>query len=500
LAQGPADILGRPLDELRQVARREAVAAARAYHAAAGETIPNYGERSLVMAGHQPELFHPGVWVKNFALNGLARAHDVTPLNLVVDNDTAKTTALNLPGLSPVPHRTQVAFDHWTGEEPYEERVVRDEALFTGLPEHITPLVQDYPFEPLLPGFWNEVCRQAARTPLLGERLAGARRTLERQWGCHNLEVPVSALCRTEAFAWFAGHLVRDLPRFHAIYNRCVHDYRRRYGIRSRNHPVPDLAADGDWLETPLWIWRTGQHQRGRLFARHRGDRVELRAGPEPGPALPLDPKPLVTAWRELEARGLKVRSRALTNTLFARLFLCDVFIHGIGGGKYDELTDALIEAFYQAKPPSFVVLSATLLLPFSAPNLEPDDCRRLAWEIRDRHYNPQRYLSGARHTDPVVDTLVAEKEEWIHRQPSTPPERRERFQMLRQINERLRRSAGNGSAALLQEQLQRCEEALQARDILERRDYAFCLYPESVLRPFCTRFLGYQPEALARE
>ena len=27
----------------------------------------------LLLAGHQPELAHPGVWVKNFALNGLAR-------------------------------------------------------------------------------------------------------------------------------------------------------------------------------------------------------------------------------------------------------------------------------------------------------------------------------------------------------------------------------------------------------------------------------------------
>ena len=30
------------------------------------------GLRPLLLAGHQPELSHPGVWVKNFALNGLA--------------------------------------------------------------------------------------------------------------------------------------------------------------------------------------------------------------------------------------------------------------------------------------------------------------------------------------------------------------------------------------------------------------------------------------------
>ena len=28
--------------------------------------------------------------------------------------------------------------------------------------------------------------------------------------------------------------------------------------IRNAAHPVPDLAADGDWLEAPLWIWTAG--------------------------------------------------------------------------------------------------------------------------------------------------------------------------------------------------------------------------------------------------
>ncbi len=116
---------------------------------------------------------------------------------------------------------------------------------------------------------------------MLGECFAAARRGLERRWGCHNLEVPLSAVCRTEPFGWFTAHLLTELPRFHAAYNDCVHAYRRRNRIKSRNHPVPDLAADGDWLEAPLWGWRGGQTRRGRLFVAAAGDRVELRCGTE---------------------------------------------------------------------------------------------------------------------------------------------------------------------------------------------------------------------------
>src|SRR5262249_11354475 len=155
-----------------------------------------------------------------------------------------------------------------------------------------------------------EVQRQAARTPLLGERIAAARRTWERRWGCHNFEVPVSAVCRTEPFAWFAAHLLGELPRFHAVYNEAVHDYPRRYGIHSRNHPVPDLTRQDDWLEAPFWAWRAGQERRGRLLARLQPDRIELRVGGDNWPSLAApdrEPQQAVAGLVELERRGLKV-------------------------------------------------------------------------------------------------------------------------------------------------------------------------------------------------
>ena len=70
----------------------------------------------------------------------------------------------------------------------------------------------------------------------------------------------------------------------------------------------------------------------------------------------------MTRAFLDLGQRGLKVRSRALTNTLYARLFLCDLFIHGIGGGKYDEVTDDMIRRYYGIEPPEYLVLSATSL------------------------------------------------------------------------------------------------------------------------------------------
>src|SRR5262249_17112451 len=89
-------VWGRPLVGLRRLGRAPAPPAAHA-HPAPPPCVPPAPDAAILAAGHQPEIFHPGVWVKNFALHGLARAVGATPLNLVVDNDTVKTTSLAVP-------------------------------------------------------------------------------------------------------------------------------------------------------------------------------------------------------------------------------------------------------------------------------------------------------------------------------------------------------------------------------------------------------------------
>jgi hypothetical protein len=477
-------LMGRPLAELRCRAQEQAVNSRSGGRqppetSLTRRTPPAQG--TFIVAGHQPELFHPGVWVKNFALCGLARRHHAAALNLIVDDDAIKTTALRVPA---PPHIRRVLFDRWTGAIPYEERTIVDRALFASFAERVGELTRHWPYEPMLPAFWTEVLRQAERTANLGECFAAARRTFEHAWGCDNREVPLSALCDAEAFAYFACHLLVNLPHFHSLYNAIVADYRRRHGIRDRQHPVPDLAADGDWLEAPFWFWRAGAARRERLFARLGKDRVELR-GIAVGLAA-LDPP--YDVWRVLQSHGIKIRTRALTTTLYARLFLADLFLHGIGGGIYDELTDVLMRRFYGIEPPEYLVLSATRWLPLPRSPATPDDRRRLLRELRDLIHNPQRHLDALSASEQLSE-LARRKHEWIAHPAATAAERRERFRVLRSLTAELRHPL-RPRAEQLRRQLSDCEQQLRINAVLQRRDYSFCLYPESVLRPFCTQFL----------
>jgi hypothetical protein len=489
-------IAGTDLGVWRSLARRLLQRLSEQTASAFGDDFPPIDpERPIIIAGHQPELFHPGVWIKNFALNGLAKKHQLNPINLIVDNDTVKSTTLRLPDLgeggAETVHSVPIPFDAWHGEIPYEERRVSDTSTFASFAKRAEAATRRWPFRPMLADFWPEVVRHCESGERMGDGFAAARRAVERRWGCRNVEIPLRNICDNQLFHAFATHILADLPKFHTVYNTCLHSFRRTNDVRSRNHPVPDLAADGDWLEAPFWVWRTGDSRRGRLFARihPNGERIDLRSDAGPLPAMPrqrLYADRLKYSLTDFTKQGYRIRSRALTTTMFARLFLADLFIHGIGGAQYDALTDTIIKHYFHIEPPDYMVVSGTLRLPFPG-FLATVERRRDLWRMaRDLLWNPQRYEWTLDH--PEADSLAAERERLNNENPAVATARRERFRKIRDVTERLRKRIGRDPLEMqVESELAQCERELAANEILRRRDFAFCLYPEEQLRGFCT-------------
>jgi hypothetical protein len=52
---------------------------------------------------------------------------------------------------------------------------------------------------------------------------------------------------------------------------------------------------------------------------------------------------------------------------MFLRLFVVDQFVHGIGGGQYDQITDRIIASHFGLEPPRFAVATGTMYLPEAA-------------------------------------------------------------------------------------------------------------------------------------
>lgn len=102
---------------------------------------------------------------------------------------------------------------------------------------------------------------------------------------------------------------------------------------------------------------------------------------------------------------------------MFCRYLLGDLFIHGIGGAKYDELGDIIARRFFGVQPPEFLTLSLTAWPGVPDQAASPGQLASINREIRDLLFNPDRHLSEP--LAPEVRKVMKEKQEAIAQNPA---------------------------------------------------------------------------------
>jgi hypothetical protein len=286
-----------------------------------------------------------------------------------------------------------------------------------------------------------------------------------------------------------------DLPRFHAIHNAALAEYRAVHKLRSPSQPLPDLASDGEALEAPFWVWKLDDATRRKLFVSRSKDPDadnagwQLRSGADGSTvclATDRGPGTLASALASLEKLGVKIRPRALVTTIMLRLLASDLFIHGIGGAKYDQVTDRIIENFFGVDPPGFLTATGTRLLPLPHGGVSSEDVRAIDRRLRELRFKPEEHLDVGTHPPEErerIARLITEKRNWLSAEVS-PDQLAERHQRLAMINAALENYVSSRRDELTADRL-RIEAAMRRHAILGSREFAFCLYPETTLRPW---------------
>lgn len=504
LEQAECDILGTPLPEMRAEARREIVRLATNYTQSLGMDRDlqhsQVEPHRIVLSGHQPELFHTGVWIKNFAISQFAAAADAVPINLVVDNDLAGARGIRVPLGNRNAATTQfIEFDSPPSKRSvvaWEEAALANAAVFESFADRVAAAMNDWSVRPFLSNVWPQAVSHFHKAGDLVASLTCARAVAERSFGLNNLELPLSHVCGHPVFFQFLAHILAHLPRFRDVHDTVLAEFREVNGIRSKSRPIPNLEERDGWLEAPFWIWTRDDTTRRPLFVREINGHLEIGDGlvtlAQLSPPLE-DAQACIQELGELVDGGVKIRTRALTTTLFSRLLVGDLFVHGIGGSKYDEVTDRIIWRFFEIPPPTYATISATLHMPLAAPHAVTEaDCQRLEHQLRDVEWNPDRHLDAAT-VSRQAKGLVEEKRRLIEEQTAasvvkranrtanwrTNLARKRRFQ---QVTQELQPFTGAARQSLTS-QLEQARQQLAANAILTDREYSFCLFPEKSLQ-----------------
>jgi len=320
-------------------------------------------DQPLIATGHQTELYHAGVWAKHALTNAAAAKLDGVAYHIAVDTDAPKHLQLRWPGESlPITDDDRISTAAWSGQLQSPTP-----AHLSELQSHLKRATHDWMFKPAAGDVLESLKKLAMETPPLSAAIVNATHELDWSLGLRHHAILASPIFMCGPFLIFAHELLANAVRFSHEYNAALDEYRRFHNMKTTMRPMPDLFIGEESIEAPFWLddLSDGTRTRPSVFARDNGFVLELVNGEE----FYFDPgMPGWDAAQSLRAFLVKnnhrLAPRALTLTLFLRLCLVDNFVHGIGGGRYDQVTDRLIEAYFRMDPPAFAVSTATMYLP----------------------------------------------------------------------------------------------------------------------------------------
>ncbi|MBL8816430.1 MAG: hypothetical protein JNL58_10405 [Planctomyces sp.] len=379
----------------------------------------------VIMTGHQPVIFHPGLAYKYRVTEQAAMAGGAVAIAVVIDTDEGRSGAFSYPELDrlvteahAIPHlvsQTRTLSRESTSSSAglYANEWLADASILSGVEENVCRALQDCGlsecesrFRTVIGDYRRIADRgpcQMSRANIAVRRAAGIGRRM--------FEIPFSELCRQRAVMVLIADVLNRCDEYLTVHNSAIERFRAVEGIRNAANPFPNLGGGEGRIELPLWLidWRN-EGSRRPVYATRHADQILLETDSEVVCECrrPVDVDELlnnIPDESQLIPRGALITG--IMRTLFA-----DLFVHGTGGGKYDRFTDELIRDWWGVEPTPIAVASTTMRL-FEGPRNEVARLTTIEQQQRDLMYNPQRSFGKSifsQQLETVLQKLVAEK------------------------------------------------------------------------------------------
>jgi len=444
--------------------------------------------KPIIATGHQPCWHHCGIWSKTLAVSKLAEAVGGIGLHLVVDHDPCQTTLL-------LPEKN--AGGRWFLEEvAFEAQPRPDIPLeFRKPPEQahlryfFCRVAQMFP-DALCTQIWLQSKKTENNLPQvdnLADLVTFLQALLNKSLGVRVMYLPVSRLAESNAFMDFAASVITDAYSFVKVYNSAVDESSNRQYL-PRHHPVRYLIQDKDTggVELPFWLFSPEGRRYSLFVTRDNNSRIIVSADGLVPISLNPTNKGLSSQLRdELRKHGYRLRPKAVTLTLFVRLFLADWFVHGLGGASYEFVTDRIIEDYYGISGLRFGIVTANVKLPIPTMGDEStESISALKDQLRDLKYHPEKYIPASAREKRVVRSLLEQKWKLIRlASDKTLPSaaRNSAWQLISEVNEKLIGFAQPNRRSL-EQKLKLAESKLQSNYVCNWREYFFGLFPRKKL------------------
>jgi len=350
----------------RDTSRNELVNIAARYTKMLGLPVADLkGTAELIVTGHQPNWHHCGIFAKTIVADKFAGQINGTAIQLVLEHDICNTSM-------PVPAAG-------------DDGVVKLETIPLERKRQNIPL--EFRFVPAgeqLIKFVNTASRACENSFCSNLWEADVSKIIDSSWSCRNIAdiitqlqarlsaalgieviyLPVSLISQSDSFFRFVSTVISDAARFGSVYNRAIKNKRLSENLK-QSETVRPLKIDylNNVIELPFWLLRkTGK--RSSLYVSIDDKNIRLGTSDTTIGTIDSSKNKKQQLRQILKKNNCSIRPKAVTLTLFTRLHLADLFVHGTGAVNYEYITDHLIKNHYKISNVNFGVATATMTLP----------------------------------------------------------------------------------------------------------------------------------------
>jgi hypothetical protein len=444
IEQAPrGDLLGRSLAGWRHLTRLE---------------LGLDAARPLIATGHQTLLWHPGILAKYLVVDALAAKHGWATANLIVDQHVGAFGDVEFPVRA--------------ADGALAVRTIR---LASVRPD--VPMALHKAFDP--PGLPRDL---GPALPCVGEGLERILGAVRRHRGQSNAALQMAAALADLMQRWAAPQgnftagdlmrttLARAMLRFMANEPQRAIEHYNAAVAAVPEAGIGELMIRDDIVELPIWrIQPDGRRVRAFDVDAQRW----LADADDPATTGPGQPPVMAAAAGGANRGGLRLFPRALFMTALIRVGVCDVFVHGTGGARYDRAMEVWIESWLGIRPSPKAVASATLRLPFpgSGERIDLDKARSAA---RRAWHDPPATREG----------ISAEKVSLLRAVEALPRGSAARRAAYMHMHDAIRRMREAEAPRLhgAEERLSLARRQAAAAPIECRRTWAFPLYPDAMI------------------
>lgn len=278
-------------------------------------------DRPIIAFGHQPVVYHPGLLSKHEKLLEFTKATAANGLEIIIDTDQGPPVAIRYPRLRG---------RDWTVEQ---FTVATQAGLYLSQSVAINAADSSWLPNEKLSDFIDALKRYG------GQPVAQALPRLRHEFlnDQNSAVIALSELMRLPSIRQLVDLILVKPKELVETYNQTLHDFRLCHKIKNAANPFPNLKSDEHSLELPFWIIDSQANSREELFFNLASGQFNQNLN---------------------ERERFFLAPRGMLTTFILRTFCCDLFIHGLGGEKYDPATELFAERSSVGKIAPFVVVS----------------------------------------------------------------------------------------------------------------------------------------------